>query len=197
MTWDDTVREFWDVSHKRGSTLRLGRTSAAEHADYFGRVGPFAEDLHAAKAVLDVGPGFGFFLASLEGKKAYAIDVSSVSRDRVRAMGVQAFGPGEIGSSLVELATCLSVVQHCDEPAVGLILDDVARALVTGGSFYVNGVCGGHCRPTKEGLLGGGRFRNEADRVIELAKSRRMSVSGDHRYRLGAVGVWILRFTKL
>jgi len=190
--WSEHVLEFWEGVHKRGSNVHIGNTQAADYATYFSKAGPFAKDLAAAQSVLDIGPGFGRYLAAAQGKSKRAIDVSRLARERVRGMGVVAHAPGEIPAGVSDLATCLSVIQHCAEEAVGVIMSDSARALRSGGRFYLNGVHGGHHTPSPEGRLHGARFSYSLDYMKELAGQNGFSVIGEHSYRVGALGVWIL-----
>jgi hypothetical protein len=107
-------------------------------------------------------------------------------------MGVEAHAPGEVPADVSDLATCLSVIQHCAEEAVDVIMSDAARALRSGGRFYLNGVHGGHHTPSPEGRLSGARFSHSLDFMKKLAAKKGFSVVGEHDYRVGALGVWIL-----
>lgn len=196
MSWNEHVLKFWEHVHRRGSNVHLGNTHAKDYTSYFTQAGPFAADLKRARAVLDIGPGFGRFLVSQAAKECHAIDVSEVSRKRSEEQGATAHAPGKIGSGLADLVTCLSVVQHCDEPAFKTILADASRALRPGGVFYLNGVHGGHHTPSPEGKLSGGRFSYSPARVRELAAEYGLGVEGEHVYRLGALEVWIFRLAK-
>lgn len=194
--WDAGVREFWDHAHSRGSTTRLGNTKAHQYTDYFSKAGPFAEDLLNADSVLDIGPGFGDYLRSATDKDRHAIDVSKVSRERVEGMGVTAYAPGEIGEEVVDLVTCLSVVQHCNLEAVELLFADAFRALRPKGHFYLNGVHGGHSSSDPRKLLSAGRCSHSLDDVRELAELQGFQVVATHAYSLGSTGVWILYLAK-
>jgi 2-polyprenyl-3-methyl-5-hydroxy-6-metoxy-1,4-benzoquinol methylase len=192
MSWNEHVLNFWEHVHRRGSNVHIGNTHAKDYTSYFTQAGPFAADLKRAKAVLDIGPGFGRFIEALPAKECHAIDVSEVSRKRSESQGAIAHAPGKIGAGLVDLVTCLSVVQHCDESAFKVILSDAARALRPGGRFYLNGVHGGHHTPSPEGRLSGGRFSYSPARARELAAENGLSVVGENVYRLGALEVWVL-----
>jgi len=194
--WEEHVLNFWEHVHRRGSNVHIGGTQARDYTTYFSQAGPFAKDLERASGVLDIGPGFGRFLLSQPSKARHAIDVSEVSRRRSEEQGATAHAPGKIGASLVDLAACLSVVQHCDEPSFRIILSDAFRALRSGGVFYLNGIHGGHHTPSPEGKLSGGRFSHTPARVRELATESGFDVQGEHVYRLGAIEVWVFRLAK-
>jgi SAM-dependent methyltransferase len=186
------AEKFWDKAHQRGSGPHVRPKGPHRYTEYFELAGPFQEDVNASSAVLDIGPGMGQFLDSLEGKEKYAIDVSSVSRERTRRMGGQAFEPGKIGAGVVDLATCLSVVQHCDLEASRLIFSDASRALRPGGLFYLNAIHG-VSKGEPMSLLSRGRFAHDLDELIELAG---FSVAGKHTHRVGNAHFWILRLVK-
>jgi SAM-dependent methyltransferase len=196
MSWEDHVQEFWEGVHKRGASVHIGNTQAEDYTTYFSQAGPFVSDLERSKAVLDIGPGFCRFLDALKGKARLAVDVAETSRDRARGVGAEAFAPGDVGAGVADLVTCLSVIQHCDEPSTKVILADAARALRSGGAFYLNGVFGGHHTPSPEGLLHGGRFSYSPDRMRELLQESGLAVDGEHVYKIGALTVWIFRAIK-
>jgi predicted methyltransferase len=190
------VAAFWDNAHQKGSTTRLGNTEAHQYTEYFSKVGPFAQDLASATAVLDVGPGFAAYLRSIEGKDRHAIDVSDVSRKRVEKMGVTAHEPGKVPAGIADLATCLSVIQHCMRPAAEMIFSDVFRALRQGGAFYLNGIFRGPVTSHTQRCLRAGRCSYPAEVAKEIAEAAGFTLSSEHVYRLGSTGVWILRCVK-
>jgi SAM-dependent methyltransferase len=192
--WASGVKTFWDDAHRKGSSTRLGLTKAHQYGDYFSKVGPFGVDLNNARSVLDVGPGLGNYMRSVEGKERHAIDVSQVSRERMEGMGVKAYCPGEIGAGVADLATCLSVIQHCTREASDLVFADVARALRPGGKFYLNGICGGHGSSNPTRLVTGGRCSYSPAEACELAERHGFVVTEQHVYSSGRV--WILYLTK-
>jgi len=196
VSWTEHVLQFWEGVHKRSSNVHIGNTNAIDYVNYFEKVGPFARDLQKATSVLDVGPGFGRFLNDQRSKDKHAIEISELGRSRLAERGVKACAPGEIGSVGVDLAACLSVVQHCDEPAFKVILADTFRALRPGGRLYMNGIHGGHHTPSPEGLLHGGRCSYSPARVRELAAEAGFGVENDHVYRLGATEIWVFRLRK-
>jgi hypothetical protein len=190
------VEEFWDEVHGKASVLHLGNTPASRYTEYFSQAGPFEEDLAAAASVIDIGPGFYNYLASLEGKERHAVDVSEVSREKGRAMGVEVYAPGEVGADVSDLATCLSVVQHCDRGAVETIMSDAYRALRPGGRFYLNGVDGSRNGTPPEVLLRKGKFGYAPDEACAMAEEAGFGVHRKHVYKLGPLGVWILCLEK-
>jgi SAM-dependent methyltransferase len=196
-TFEDHVLAFWEGVHKRGSVVHLGATTAQDYSDYFSKAGHFPADLAAASSVLDIGPGHFNYLNALAHKERHAVDVSALCRDKARTFGVEAYAPGEIGAGVADLATCLSVIQHCEVGAVEVIFADTARALRKGGRFYLNGIHGGHHTPSPEGLLSGGRCSHSLDCMREIAERHGFAVNGEHFYRAGALGIWILCLEKL
>jgi hypothetical protein len=195
--WAEGVKEFWDESHRKGSPTRLGRTEAHEYSEYFSKVGPFPQDLAVAQVLLDVGPGLGAYLREHQGRERHAIDVSEVSRTRAEGLGATAHAPGEIGAVGADLATCLSVIQHCRPPAAELVFADVARALRKGGKFYVNGITGGHHSSVPARLVSAGRCSYTPEGAVAMAENAGFKVAGKHVYKLGSTGVWILYLLKL
>lgn len=192
-----TPEDYWDKAHAQNSLTQLGRGSVENQYDYWSRVGPFLEDLDSAASVLDVGPGLGRYLAAQEGKDRYAIDVSEVSRLRMRDMGVAAYAPGDIGGFDIDLATCLSVVQHCDKRAVEIILSDVARALRVRGRFYVNGLDVGHDNSGDPAvLMRRARFSYKVAAMCAMADDYGFAVVNEHSYGHGSFSVWILCLEK-
>jgi predicted methyltransferase len=140
----------------------------------------------------------GRYLASLENKARHAIDVSGVSRDKARALGALAYAPGEITAVGTDLATCLSVIQHCNRDSVKVIFADAFRALRQGGHFYVNGVQAG--AGTNDGdqweLLRRARFSHSLEVSSGIAEEAGFKVHGVHTHKVGSLHVWVLCLVK-
>jgi 2-polyprenyl-3-methyl-5-hydroxy-6-metoxy-1,4-benzoquinol methylase len=195
--WSAGVQKFWDEAHRKGSPTRLGLTEAHQYGEYFSKAGPFGVDFNNALGFLDVGPGLGAYMRSIpEGKDRHAIDVSRVSRLRMEELGVKAYKPGEIGVGVADLATCLSVIQHCTKEASDLIFADVARALRPGGKFYLNGICGGHASSHPTRLVTSGRCSYTPAEACALAERHGFEVLEQHVYKGGSTTIWILYLTK-
>jgi SAM-dependent methyltransferase len=139
------ILEFWNTVHAGQLTEHLGDTSRSDYVDFLSNVGDFRSHLASANTVLDYGPGKANFLMSIPSSvRRFAIDISPVARQRLIVHGIEAYPPGggseEMLEGQIDLATCISVVQHCTEPTVRFILQDIANALRIGGHLYMNGI---------------------------------------------------------
>ena len=194
----ETTVQYWDAAFRKNSGVSLGNTQAHEYADYFQKLETFAADFQDAESILDIGPGFGHFLAKHESKERYAIEVSPVGRKKIEALGVTVFAPKKVEEEIVDIVTCLSVVQHCSKDEVEVIFKDAAKALKDGGTFYVNGVDTGFDNDAAEKsfLRRRSRFSYSPQEIEALAKKNKLTVSKKMVYRLGRMNVWIFRLKK-
>ena len=132
----------WDEAHRTRSRPLLGYTTADDYHALFNQVGSFTPQVQRAQQVLEVGPGLGSFLASLQPEQRLALEVSEVNKAKLRTAGVRIWGDSPV-PEYADVAVCLSVLQHCDEDQARVIFAKVAAALRccwSWGPFYVNAV---------------------------------------------------------
>ena len=118
--------------------------------------------------------------------------------DALKELGVTVFAPKNVEEEIVDIVTCLSVVQHCSKDEVEVIFKDAAKALKDGGTCYVNGVDTGFDNDAAEKsfLRRRSRFSYSPQEIEALAKKNKLTVSKKMVYRLGRMNVWIFRLKK-
>ena len=186
-------KQFWDSKHRINSGSGLGRSTAQQYIDYFNKVGPFAEDLEDAESIIDIGPGLCNFLNAYPMKERYGVDISSVGRQKMESHGIKAYAPGQAPEEIADLATCLSVIQHCTADQVEAILFDIATALKPGGVFYANGVYTGCENADESSLLKRARFSHSLDFIREICEEYGLAITDEHPYKGHGMQIWIIR----
>ncbi|MBU1767869.1 MAG: hypothetical protein KJ648_07195 [Candidatus Omnitrophica bacterium] len=132
----------WDEAHRTRSQTLLGYTTADDYHALFNQVGDFTLQVQRARQVLEVGPGLGSFLASLQPEQRLALEISEVNKAKLRASRICLMGDFPV-PEYADVAVCLSVLQHCDESQARVIFTKVAGALMRSvgwGPFYANAV---------------------------------------------------------
>jgi SAM-dependent methyltransferase len=200
------ILEFWNTVHAGQLTEHLGDTSRSDYVDFLSGVGDFKGQLASANTVLDYGPGKANFLMSIPRSiRRCAIDISPVARQRLIVHGVEAYPPGggseEMIEGQIDLATCISVVQHCTEPTVRFILQDIANALRVGGHLYMNGIVEiKSATDDIESKMRHGRSGHALASVIAAARVFGLEHAGSAEYAVpeypNDLRTWLLHLTK-
>ena len=199
------MQGFWDDVHRTRWVPSLGETTFDEYVEYLSGAGPFREELADAQAVLDVGPGFGKFLAGCQelGKRCFAVEISAENRTTLGLRGVLSWAPGEFARSNaainMDVATCISVMQHCNEAMVLTLLRDVYAALRSDGVFYANGIINHQMRTQTdaENTRGGSHSYTLHD-IQRMATAAGLVLAGSKQYPHPDfnIDVWIARMVK-
>lgn len=204
-----TTDDFWDRIHQLQHLPMLGETTFEEYLDYLGTVGPVAAELAEAKAVLDVGPGLGNFLRGLPPHVTSRHGIEASVENRIKLLtedGIASWAPGDLSAvksqdSILkcDLATCISVFQHCNAAMVLTLLKDVHSALREGGAFYANGIVNEATRTLSDDEnKAGGSHSHDLGEMSRLAQAAGLTVTGTHSYDHPAIhiGVWVARMVK-
>jgi len=126
--------EFWQNKHKVQSPLWL----TGSYLNALCRVHEF--EVPKNQNVLEVGVGIG--RATREFAKdndVYAVDISRTALDNLGNIAKKYLTADmvDIPDDTIDFAICHLVFQHCENEAIGFILDQVIRVLKPGGQFFL------------------------------------------------------------
>jgi len=170
------VEKYWDEKHTAMDPAYLSSGTIDGLARCF-TGSDICATIKGARAVLDIGPGLGRILGELpDSVTKYAIEVSPAGRARFAAAGITCFSPYDTPQPLwVDVAWCVSVIQHCDAAAVERTLAWVGTALRKDGRFYLQGVLD-TIDMTDAQRLAAGRFSHDVP--VELAAKHGLVLAG-------------------
>ena len=136
------LKKFWD-SYVWEQRLNTG-TRHQMVIEGFNLVGPFEEDLRKKRSILEIGPGRGNMLKAIFTKlgnrnaELHAADISMNILDHIEApFPIYKHDLLEIPKEIADVAYCHLVLQHTPENLIPQFFKAIKKALVKGGSFYL------------------------------------------------------------
>jgi len=141
------VREensFRDDVHQKEIVASIGDGNFDVATRGFKNTDDFYEKFQNSMAYLDIGPGFGqaIFESNAPAKGVADISMTAIRKIQEKDPEIEGYSISEPPpTSKYDLATCISVAQHCDADALRNLMNFSYVALQSGGTLWIEGIC--------------------------------------------------------